>query len=246
MSIPTTSRAPWHFEAKSDATSCSACANDAQFSSCLRSSNDSPHRNPSWRRKPPGNRTTWTGWSTSVACRTARVRRCSRSFGGPGAGQPLTETVTATPVGSEVIVHPQGLWARSLPALWYELRYYHYNLLFFIEFLAEREGFEPSMRFRIHTFQACSFDRSDTSPGLRLLAGRRSGPASSRHTLWLLPLLPSGPGGVHNLTLREDRTGPPSIRPSGQRSLAEVGERKQVVSCRNQVASSRAGRPRSG
>ena len=93
---------------------------------------------------------------------------------------------------------------------------------------AEREGFEPSMRFRIHTFQACSFDRSDTSPGLRLMAGRRSGPASSRHTLWLLPLLPSGPGGVHNLTLREDRTGPPSIRPSGQRSLAEVRVQKQV------------------
>ena len=32
--------------------------------------------------------------------------------------------------------------------------------------LAEREGFEPSVRlWRTHTFQACSFDRSDTSPG---------------------------------------------------------------------------------
>ena len=31
--------------------------------------------------------------------------------------------------------------------------------------MAEREGFEPSVRFwRTHTFQACSFDRSDTSP----------------------------------------------------------------------------------
>ena len=31
--------------------------------------------------------------------------------------------------------------------------------------LAEREGFEPSIRYeRIHAFQACSFDRSDTSP----------------------------------------------------------------------------------
>lgn len=29
---------------------------------------------------------------------------------------------------------------------------------------AERKGFEPSIRFwRIHTFQACSFDHSDTS-----------------------------------------------------------------------------------
>ena len=41
----------------------------------------------------------------------------------------------------------------------------------------------------------------------------RAGPATSRHTLWLLPLLPSGPGGVHNLTLREGRTGPPWIQP---------------------------------
>ena len=31
--------------------------------------------------------------------------------------------------------------------------------------LAEREGFEPSVHFwRTHTFQACSFNRSDTSP----------------------------------------------------------------------------------
>ena len=31
-------------------------------------------------------------------------------------------------------------------------------------FLAEGEGFEPSIRFRIHTFQACAFDHSATSP----------------------------------------------------------------------------------
>ena len=30
--------------------------------------------------------------------------------------------------------------------------------------LAEREGFEPSKSYPLHTFQACSFDRSDTSP----------------------------------------------------------------------------------
>ncbi len=30
--------------------------------------------------------------------------------------------------------------------------------------MAVREGFEPSIRFRIHTFQACSFGHSDTSP----------------------------------------------------------------------------------
>ena len=31
-------------------------------------------------------------------------------------------------------------------------------------FMAVREGFEPSVRCRTHTFQACSFDHSDTSP----------------------------------------------------------------------------------
>jgi hypothetical protein len=35
------------------------------------------------------------------------------------------------------------------------------------ERLAERVGFEPTIHFwRIHTFQACSFDHSDTSPEL--------------------------------------------------------------------------------
>ena len=37
-------------------------------------------------------------------------------------------------------------------------------------YLAEREGFEPSKSFPLHTFQACSFDRSDTSPKLALPA----------------------------------------------------------------------------
>ena len=32
------------------------------------------------------------------------------------------------------------------------------------ESLAEREGFEPSIRCRIHTFQACAFDHSANSP----------------------------------------------------------------------------------
>ena len=48
--------------------------------------------------------------------------------------------------------------------LWYEC----YKHIVFIMFLAEREGFEPSMGYQpIHTFQACSFGRSDTSPGGR-------------------------------------------------------------------------------
>jgi hypothetical protein len=30
--------------------------------------------------------------------------------------------------------------------------------------MAERKGFEPLIRCRIHTFQACAFDRSAISP----------------------------------------------------------------------------------
>src|SRR2546430_6824682 len=32
--------------------------------------------------------------------------------------------------------------------------------------LAERVGFEPTIRCRIHAFQACAFGRSATSPGI--------------------------------------------------------------------------------
>ncbi len=35
---------------------------------------------------------------------------------------------------------------------------------FYYELMAVREGFEPSIRCRIHTFQACAFDHSATSP----------------------------------------------------------------------------------
>ncbi len=38
--------------------------------------------------------------------------------------------------------------------------------------MAEREGFEPSIRCRIHTFQACSFSHSDISPDLHIAAAR--------------------------------------------------------------------------
>ena len=39
----------------------------------------------------------------------------------------------------------------------------------FLIYLAEREGFEPSIRYkRIHTFQACAFDHSATSPNFVL------------------------------------------------------------------------------
>ena len=54
----------------------------------------------------------------------------------------------------------------------------------------------------IHTFQACSFGRSDTSPKVG-----GDPPATPRRPSPLLPLLPSGPDGVHNLSSRGDRWG---------------------------------------
>ncbi len=43
----------------------------------------------------------------------------------------------------------------------------------------------------------------------RFINGRRPMPTLPRHSNPLLPLLPSGPGGVHNFTLRGDRQEPP-------------------------------------
>ena len=39
--------------------------------------------------------------------------------------------------------------------------------------MAETVGFEPTIRgYRIHTFQACAFDHSATSPHARLSSSR--------------------------------------------------------------------------
>jgi hypothetical protein len=38
------------------------------------------------------------------------------------------------------------------------------KLIDFVLNMAVRGGFEPPIRCRIHTFQACSFSHSDTSP----------------------------------------------------------------------------------
>jgi hypothetical protein len=50
--------------------------------------------------------------------------------------------------------------------------------------MAVREGFEPSIRCRIHTFQACSFSHSDTSPLLNSCLGVSSSPFN-RAVRWL-------------------------------------------------------------
>lgn len=51
-------------------------------------------------------------------------------------------------------------------------------------FVAEGEGFEPSKPFDLHTFQACSFDHSDTPPhcgphALGLCLARQNGAKSN-------------------------------------------------------------------
>ena len=49
--------------------------------------------------------------------------------------------------------------------------------------MAVREGFEPSIRCRIHTFQACSFSHSDTSPFLNSYLGVSSSPVKPSRVL---------------------------------------------------------------
>ena len=50
-----------------------------------------------------------------------------------------------------------------------------------IERMAEREGFEPSIRgYRIHTFQACAFDHSATAPHSPLRYRRAAWAAGGR------------------------------------------------------------------
>ena len=69
----------------------------------------------------------------------------------------------------------------------------------------------------IHTFQACSFGRSDTSPKVG-----GDPPATPRRPSPLLPLLPSGPDGVHNLSSRGDRWGHHRA-PGGPRNPSRPG-----------------------
>lgn len=48
-------------------------------------------------------------------------------------------------------------------------------LIRLLNFVAEGEGFEPSKPFDLHTFQACSFDHSDTPPHCGSALGGISG-----------------------------------------------------------------------
>ncbi len=85
------------------------------------------------------------------------------------AGSPLT-AFTVCPTGCRQLSNPgRGFssprcvqYTKKKPVLSYEL---------FFKYGGEG-GFEPPIRCRIHTFQACSFSHSDTSPNCRsCLAG---------------------------------------------------------------------------
>ena len=88
--------------------------------------------------------------------------------------------------------------------------------------MAEREGFEPSKAFTPYTLSKRA--QSTTLPSLRKNSSRDAGLLNhegfrvathltkSRRPNQMLPLLPSGPGGVRNLPLQEHQREPPSVR----------------------------------
>ncbi len=85
------------------------------------------------------------------------LTRCARPAGSFLAGSSSVQRAVARcrpPVGRS---HPpgSGRYKRKKPVLSYRL---------LSEMMAVRGGFEPPIRCRIHTFQACSFSHSDTSP----------------------------------------------------------------------------------
>ncbi len=83
-----------------------------------------------------------------------RFARPSGRFLAGSSSVQLADASCRPPVGAS---HPPvtGEYKRKKPVLSYRLS---------SEIMAVRGGFEPPIRCRIHTFQACSFSHSDTSP----------------------------------------------------------------------------------
>ena len=92
--------------------------------------------------------------------------------------------------------------------------------------LAEREGFEPSIRgYRIHTFQACSFSRSDTSPENKRARLYQFSPNRKRTAMVQVPLcrlssncLIAGLFGIRACNLRAYCTAS-WVRPASRRKV---------------------------
>ena len=106
--------------------------------------------------------------------RTARPASKRPRTPGNASGRPRPEKQTRAKPG----------WCGPRPDVGCLLPTY---ILKFQTLMAEREGFEPSIRFRIHTFQACSFGHSDTSPvvlgGKPALPTPQLRPAPAHNTL---------------------------------------------------------------
>ena len=112
------------------------------------------------RKKSPYFR---TGSSLNMAVRGGLTR-----FARP-AGSPLT-AFTVCPTGCRQLSTPVG--ASHPPGVCNIRKKSPYFRTSSSLNMAVRGGFEPPIRCRIHTFQACSFSHSDTSPNCRsCLAG---------------------------------------------------------------------------
>ncbi len=107
-------------------------------------------------------------WSALCEKKFALSYELFFKYGGEGgltrfarpAGSPLTAFVVC-PTGCASCRTPVG--ASHPPGVHYAKKSSHFRTSSSLN-MAVRGGFEPPIRCRIHTFQACSFSHSDTSP----------------------------------------------------------------------------------
>ncbi len=107
-------------------------------------------------------------WSALCEKKLALSYELFFKYGGEGgltrfarpAGSPLTAFVVC-PTGCASCRTPVG--ASHPPGVHYAKKSSHFRTSSSLN-MAVRGGFEPPIRCRIHTFQACSFSHSDTSP----------------------------------------------------------------------------------
>ncbi len=94
----------------------------------------------------------------------------SRDSLGPSMALALRAARCAVQNGYPAVLSNQRVLTKAAPSTTYKKTATRAVFLY----LAEREGFEPSIRgYRIHTFQACSFSHSDTSPKVGGMIGHQ-------------------------------------------------------------------------
>ena len=104
------------------------------------------------------------GWRVVLSCvevavREGLIRNLAKPDSSPLRGA-LSRVLRAARSSNREASHPPSP-SRSANLL---IELFGWRVVLSWVEVAVREGFEPSIRCRIHTFQACSFDRSDTSP----------------------------------------------------------------------------------